>query len=377
MKKSILFLALLFISVQAVAQLGLKKSKSKKKAQIELDYSALRFAPIIEFQSLLNNLSLDPETGVFTTYGMLNAYFLPSKDKNGNLVDYNSNANDPDEMLIRADIVSVSNGADEKVASFHFMAQKINRIVTPIDLKSGYGSKNRFVREAELKKEGDYEMRFYLADKQFYTYSFQVIETKSDDPYSPIGAMYTLGGDWEDQALLQVNSDDNGPKHALRFQPILAYRGFHIRSGRENLQLNGEAERKVILKRGTEVIGTFYFEESKSDDVFADEYVPAFDRFNVRVGREDLASGLLSFQKVPKVETAGERKVLMQDLADGNYAIELTVKGMSDRPDFIKVYRFTVSKGRVLPSTEADREKHKNALTLIEAGRDFVIINSK
>lgn len=377
MKKSILLLCLFAISAQVFAQLGLKKLKSKSgKAKVELNYSEHRFAPVMEFQSLLSNLSLNPETGVFTTVGLLNAYFLPSKDKSGNLADYSSKANDPDQTLIRADIVNVS-GGDKTVATFHYMAQKVNRVITPIDLISGYGSKNRFVKETELKQAGDYEMRFYLLDEPFYAFAFQVVETKSDDPYSPIGAIYTLGGDWEAQALLQVNSDDNGAKHQLRFQPILAYRGFHIRSGRESLQLNGEAERKVVLKRGANVIGTFHFEESKGEDVFEDKYVPAFDDFNLRVGREDISSGVRAFQKVPKVETAGERNLLMEDLTDGNYTVEMTVKGMSDRPDFTKTYHFTVRNGKVLPSPKANRSKHQNPLTLIESGRDFVVIGSK
>lgn len=377
MKKLILLFSLLFISFQTSAQLGLKKLKSKAaRTKVEFDLSSQRFAPVMEFQSLLSNLSLDPQSGVFTTKGMLNAYFLPEKDKNGNLADYNSNANDPDQMLIRADIINMNGGA-EKVVSFHYMAQEINRVVTPIDLKSGYGSKNRFVTQTELKTPGAYEMRFYLAGQHFYTYAFNVIKTESDDPYSPVEAMYTLGGNWEDMALLQVNSNDKGLKHRLSFQPILAYRGFHIRSGREDLQLNAEAERKVVLKRGEETIGTFRFEESKGDDIFGDKYIPSFDDFSLRVGREDVTSGLLPFQKVPKVETAGEREVLMEDLTDGDYSIELSVRGMSDRADFTKVYHFSVSNGKVIQMARADRKRHDNPLTLIETGRDIVIISSK
>ncbi|MCE7996807.1 MAG: hypothetical protein HEP71_32905 [Roseivirga sp.] len=377
MKKLILLFFLSSIPFQASAQLGLKKLKSRSpKAGVEFDLGSQRFAPVMEFQSLLSNLNLDPQTGVFTTVGLLNAYFLPAEDKDGNLADYNSNANDPDQMLIRADIINMSGGA-EKVASFHYMAQKVNRVITPIELKSGYGSKNRFVTKTELKSPGAYEMRFYLAGQHFYTYPFEVIKTESDDPYSPVEAMYTLGGSWEDLALLQVNSNDKGPGHRLNFQPLLAYRGFHVRSGREDLQLNGEAQRKVVLKRREKAIGTFRFEESKGDDIFGDKYVPAFDDFSLRVGREDVTSGLLPFQKVPRVETAGEREVLMEDLTDGDYSIELSVKGMSDRPDFTKVYHFSVSNGKVRPLARADRSRHNDPLTLIETGRDLVIISSK
>lgn len=377
MKKSILFLLLLCFCLQARAQLGLGRQKNRSgKSKVEFDLTNLRFAPTIEFQSLISNLSLDPQTGMLTTVGLLNAYFLPAKDKNGNPADYNSNANDPDQMLIHADIIFIDAG-DKKLGSFHYMAPKINRVITPIDLKSGYGSKNRFVTEVEAKTPGAYEMRFYLAGQHFYTYAFDVIKTESEDIYSPVEALYTLGGSWENMALLQVNSNDKGLKHRLSFQPLLAYRGFHVRSGREDLQLNGEAERKVVLKRGAEVMGTFHFEESKSEDIFGEDYVPAFDNFSLRVGPEDVTSGLMPFQKVPRVKTAGEREVLMENLEDGDYSIELSVRGMSDRPDFTKVYSFTVSKGRVLPILQADRKRFKNPLTLIETGRDFVIISSK
>lgn len=376
MKKIIASIAILAMAFSAQAQLGLRLPKRKKAPEVVMDFSGQRFAPVMEFQSLLSNLSLDPQTGIFTTKGLLNAYFLPANDKNGNPADYNSNENDPDQMLIRADIVNMS-GGEEKVASFHYMAQKINRVITPIDLKSGYGSKNRFVTEAELKTPGAYEMRFYLTDQHFYTYHFKVVKTESDDPYSPVEAMYTLGGSWEDMALLQINSNDMGAKHRLIFQPLLAYRGFHIRSGREDLQLNGEAERKVILKRGDTVIGTFRFEESKSDDIFGDKYVPAFDNFSLRVGREDVTSGMLPFQKVPRVKTAGEREVLMEDLSDGNYSIEMSVRGMSDRPDFTKIYAFTMRNGKVQPMKQANRKQHDNPLTLIETGREMIIISNK
>ncbi|GAB5526056.1 MAG: hypothetical protein Roseis2KO_39280 [Roseivirga sp.] len=376
MKKIIVSIAILAMAFSAQAQLGLRPPKRKKAPKVVMDFSGQRFAPVIEFQSLLSNLSLDPQTGVFTTKGMLNAYFLPANDKDGNPADYNSNENDPDQMLIRADIIRMSGGG-EKVASFHYMAQRINRVITPIDLKSGYGSKNRFVTEAELKTPGAYEMRFYLTGQHFYTYPFEVIKTESDDPYSPVEAMYTLGGSWENMALLQINSNDKGPKHRLSFQPLLAYRGFHIRSGREDLQLNGEAERKVVLKREDKVIGTFRFEESKSDDIFGEKYVPAFDNFSLRVGREEVTSGLMPFQKVPKVITAGEREILMEDLTDGDYSIELSVRGMSDRPDFVKVYRFSVANGKVQPIKQANRKQHDNPLTLIETGREMIIISSK
>ncbi len=376
MKKIIVFIAVMAMAFSAHAQLGLRPPKRKKAPKVVMDFSGQRFAPVMEFQSLLSNLSLDPQTGMFTTKGLLNAYFLPANDKNGNPADYNSNENDPDRMLIRADIVNMSGGG-EKVASFHYMAQKINRVITPIDLKSGYGSKNRFVTEAELKTPGAYEMRFYLTDQHFYTYPFEVIKTESDDPYSPVEAMYTLGGSWEDMALLQINSNDKGPKHRLSFQALLAYRGFHIRSGREDLQLNGEAERKVVLKRDDQVIGTFRFEESKSDDIFGDKYVPAFDNFSLTVGREDVTSGLMPFQKVPRVITAGEREILMEDLTDGDYSIEMSVRGMSDRPDFTKVYSFSVSGGKVQPIKQANRKQNSDPLTLIETGREMIIISSK
>lgn len=359
-----------------MTQVSLKKLKPKsKKATVVLDYSEQRFAPVPEFQSLISNLRLDPQTGVFKSYGMLNIYFLPESDVGGKKADYNSNANDPDQMLIWADIVALASG--ETVATFHYAADMINRIETPIYVKSGYGSKNRFVTEAILKEPGAYEMRFHLAGDHFYTHAFDVIKTESDDPYSPVEAMYALGGDWENQALLQVNKDDEKGEFELRFQPIIAYRGFHVRSGRNQLQLDGEAERKVLLKREGSVIGTFHFKENKDDDPFGDKYVPAFDGFSVRVGGSELTSGLYPFQQVPKNEKVGERMVKMKNLSDGNYEIEMTIMDISDRPDFTKTYFFSVKGGRVMPSPRADRKNHKDKLTLIESGRDYVVINSK
>ena len=376
MRRLIQLVCLLMMTNGAAAQLGLKPPKSKKsKTKVEIDYSQQRFAPVPEYQSLISNMRLDPQKGLFKCYGTINLYFLPKKDKQGNDLKYNTVENDASQMLLWADIVKVGSG--DVVATFHFAADIVNRISTPVYVKNGYGSKNPFVTETVLKQAGAYEMRFYLAGDHFYTYAFEVIETESDDPYSPVEAIYTLGGLWENQALIQVNEGDKAEQSELRFQPIISYRGIHVRSGRQDLKLDAEAERQVLLKKEGEVIGTFYFKENDGDDLFGEKYVPAFEKFNLRVGGSELTSGLYPFQKVPRNETVGERLVMIKDLTDGDYEIEMTVKGMSDRADFIKTYGFSVSQGRVQFPNRSNRKTYADKLTFIDSGRDYLIIDSK
>ena len=376
MRRLIPIVCLLMTTYGAAAQLGLKPPKSKKsKTKVEIDYSQQRFAPVPEYQSLISNMRLDPQKGIFKCYGTINLYFLPKKDKQGNDLRYNTSDNDASKMLLWADIVKAGSG--DVVATFHFAADIVNRISTPVYAKNGYGSKNPFVTETELKEAGAYEMRFYLAGDHFYTYAFEVVKTESDDPYSPIGAIYTLGASWEDQALIQVNEGDKGPQFDLRFQPIISYRGIHVRSGRQDLKLDAEADRQVLLKKEGKVIGTFYFKENEGDDLFGEKYVPAFESFNVRVGGSELTSGLYPFQKVPRNETVGERMVMMKDLTDGDYEIEMTVKGMADRADFTKTYGFSVKGGRIQYPKRSDRKNYSDKLSFIESGRDYLIIDSK
>ena len=85
------------------------------------------------------------------------------------------------------------------------------------------------------------------------------------------------------------------------------------------------------------------------------------------------------FLKVPKVEKglSDELYVKMKDLKDGIYTVELEVKNMMNSPDFKMLYTFECKESKVKPIQQAERTLHNDLTTLLETGRDYVLIQGE
>ncbi|GAB5526052.1 MAG: hypothetical protein Roseis2KO_39240 [Roseivirga sp.] len=364
----------MIICAPLAGQISLKKLRGKKAGKSVLDYTQHRFAPTIELPSLLRNIELDPQTGMFTT-GTLQGYFLPAKDTKGNQADY-APGNSPSKNLLYADLVKVSGGDEKTVVTFYYEPSSIQPVKSNIFIE-GSSLSNEYEDKVELKEPGEYEYRFFLEGKPIYTHRFTLKVSENDDPYSPASAVYTMTGDWEKYGLLQVRSDDSGGEYTVRFKHLQMYRGIHTQSGSSQLKTMAKAKRRVVLKRGETVIGCFTMEESDGTDIFADKYVPAFAEFNVETGMSMIKNSDGRFQKLPKVEQGDDLWVRLDELTDGEYQIVLDIKDIADRPDFTTTYFFTVKNGRVQPAPMADRSQNDDPTSLIEAGRDYVVIGSR
>ena len=342
-----------------------------KDAMPIANFDEKRFPPAISFQSLLTDLKLDPQTGILKIHS-LQAYFLPSKDVQGAKLDYNPSTNNPDELLLRADLLQ--GGA--RLTSFYFEAFNILPVETQITISTKGPAEKGFVTDFQFSEAGTYELKFYLTGTHFYTFPFDVVESESDDPYSPVSKIYTLSGFFEDVGLLRTNYNSQGPNTRLIFQPVFAYRGIHLQAGNTAyLQTFGTGKIKCSLIYQGKVIGSRCIDESSSNDLFGDPHEPIFCQYDFNLGKLLPYNGSFSFLKLP-VPSAGENFIQMKDLKDGAYIIEMEVTKLADRADFKKTFRFSVSNGNVVGDERGERTKSTDPLEFLEVGRDYKVVSS-
>ena len=343
--------------------------QGESNSSIEPSKNEHKFPPAVGFMSLLDELRLDPQKSILS-FGALQFYFLPRKDAKGNDINYSPSTDNPSKVPLHANLINEESNAT--ITKFYFELNSLQPIVS-----QGVLFTNGKL-ETEVKVEpGKYRLDFYLGKTLFQKYNFHVLKTPVNDAYSSIMALYTIGGEWEKYALLQIDEDDQRGEYTLRFQPIINYHGIHTQSGSQYLRPYGEAQMMCVLKQNGKIIGSYELtENTNSDDIFGEKYVPAFDRYKLKTDRIFYNQSSIRFYKVPKTTSGQDHWVQMKQLTDGSYAIELSMKEMADREDFTQIFAFEVKNGKVVQAAQANRSLNSDLTTFFETGRDFILIES-
>ena len=163
-----------------------------------------------------------------------------------------------------------------------------------------------------LTEAGHYELKFFLANKEFYAHQFEVVKTIAEDPYAPVSAIYTIGGWWEKTGLSCITwMIIRAPNAFWASTRFFNYKGIHVKSDRNILMNNGKAQMKCVLKKGQQIIGSISAEENADkDDIFSDPHTPSFFDYPLRVEYPLQAeSNMLTFLKLPMVADSINQKV--------------------------------------------------------------------
>ena len=186
-----------------------------------------------------------------------------------------------------------------------------------------------------ITETGKYKMDFYLEDKKFYTFPFEVTKLTSSDPFDG-GPLYFLEGDWSRWAYLYYA--DANPERPLVWKIWLRNKG---------MEINKDAVIKIELaKEGSAPIAV----SRKSTS----------HRLRQQWTR-------IEFDFVRPVEGVSDGEMIRaKDLlkTDGNYTVKMTINN-----DLYGIWKFSVSGGKIQTAGRTVRGK-ADPLTFIEGGRD-------
>lgn len=258
-----------------------KQDTNKPKASSPKLAYTNKFPPSVVLDSLLNHFEF------FASGHMrlerVSVAFLPKKYTNGNSVDY-----DEDELFH----IALKQGKNT-IFDHYYEPSSESRIFTKFE-KNFYSKKNIAPDFSKPLDSGKYTLAFYLQDKLFSEFNFEVYSVVNDDPYAEIAEKRFVRGPWNDYGRLywegkrSMGSEDS---------PALNWNRYFISKHMEDSRRINIDVRNELYKDGqymaTSGAKTIQADEEWDDQNFVFFRVGANERTDTRliVRRKHLSDG--------------------------------------------------------------------------------------
>jgi hypothetical protein len=323
-----------------------------KGQTVDLDYSSQPFPPAVAYYDLLNKsyVYFNPTNGQFYFDGM-DVAFLPTKKANGDVMKYESYNNPTPPIWM--DLVNKTSGTT--IGTLYYHAKATTAPFSQLELHNRSG----FPMSITIKEEGNYDCKFMLGGKHFYTFPISISKLSNADPYAAVKNLLFIDGPWRDAARIEYGTDGN-----LIFGFYNTHKTTKIVNAAQ-YETKKLMESTVKIKKGGAIVAV------SAVDIPGKKIEPRpFTSFNGKWNLEDFP--------LFKMPLDGNKKNFNKsNLSDGSYEAELIVKDLETNTSETKIYTFTVSGGEILPNKQADRKINTDPTTVLEQGRKYAYLAKK
>jgi len=166
------------------------------------------FSPAIFYESLLDAVKINHRNGMLMLSAEMAASFLPTTEEGGATAYYGSK---PEQHKLAVHILKGEHTLKRYLTNV--MQRDNGELRSSIKgpfadfsiVSNGYAEQQGYdTDKLYFKEAGDYRLDFYLDDKLFYTFPFEVAIEGSDDPYAADDKIYALNGSWKDVAFIEL-----------------------------------------------------------------------------------------------------------------------------------------------------------------------------
>ena len=353
-----LSLLLLFQNPECYAQFGNLKNKLKKKdssSSVEFDWERQKYLPAITLSSLLQNDGLRLELDGTLSISTLEISFLPKKDKDNEVVNYNPY--NREDFLLKA--ILSSKESSEDLHTFFFT---VNPVMRPISLMTCIHRPRDDMHSSTQVDNGSYTLTFYVGNKKVHVFEFQVEKKNNNDDYAAMNELFFLTGPWRKYGRLSFN--EYVEKRPLYFEFFVLNNSTDIENEqRPNKQK--EMTYTVELHKNGKIVAV-------SDHNSDGDIVPSIQ--HGRRGYWNIAGA--QFQKYPpKRDRRGAMSEFFTNdsLTDGNYNIIVKAIGF-EKEKVTEKYSFQVRGGKIVALPEANRSSFPKIDQLIEQGPKYTFV---
>lgn len=275
--------------------------------------------PGISFATLLNNVRLQAQKGLFDLGNQMQGVFIEPGTEGWT-------------------ILRTANGVE--LYKFNFRMEALSEPYTlfdfyeTIDLRAN----KRIFGSFPLKEAGDYVLDFYLASGKFYSFPFSVQKSSPSDPFYG-GDLYFLNGNWSDWAYLYYQNAD--PEQNLFFKVWVRHQDHSVirKDAKIRIEIIRNKDKKLLCT-SRDSSGTLPYEWNRFE--FDMAFPTATDRNDI--GEYFKTKHLLA--------------------VDGDYTIKMTINGA-----LYGTWYFSVVGGKLSYTGRTERGK-ADPLSFIEGGRD-------
>lgn len=344
---------LLFSPITSLdAQLGAKlRNKLKSKKGIELDFSSSPYIPAITMESLMSGgirLSVD---GKLTTKD-LSVAFLPAKTKKGERANYDEYKKE--NLLLQSKVINTQ--TNKSVGTFHYSVNPVIKAGSPMNQKQIDG----FIDYIQLKA-GSYKLDFFAAGTLFYSFPFEVISIKNDDPYAPFSEVLFLKGAWENWNYFDFSEY---PDHKqFVWHHFMDNTTTNIKN-EFRTESNCEYKFKYELFRNGKLFGAHDSRMQGSKDM---SYNEPKDYVVGGAQRTKWVRNSINVTRIPGDNPSVWQRLRLSDFKDGSY--EMVIHTIDCAGNKMKrSYPFKMSGGQFILHDQQNRKIHKDHITIIEGG---------
>lgn len=331
-------------------KLGLKKNQ-KAGSSVELDFSSSPFLPAITMESLLSGGIRMTVDGKLSTPN-LSVSFLPTTTKKGEKANYDSYKKE--DLLLYADVVNTH--SKEVQGRFHYSVNPVLKVAAVMNQKQVHETED-FIQIGP----GNYRLDFYAAGKLYYTFPFEVIERKVDDPYAAFTSCLFLKGPWEDWNYFDFSGYSD--KELMVWHHFIDNTTTDIEN-KFRVEKNCDYQFKYELLREGRIFGAY---DSRMQGSKKGSINLARDYNTGGSTRTKWIRNSVQVTKIPGTNPDVWQQVKKSDFTDGRY--EMMVYTIDCTGTKLKrSFPFMVKGGKFVQHPEQDRKVHQDPLTIVEGG---------
>lgn len=331
-------------------KLGLKKAKGQGGG-VELDFASSPFMPAITMESLLSGGIKMTIDGKLSTPNLA-VSFLPTATKKGDKANYDSFKKE--DLLLYADVVNIE--SKEVQGRFHYSVNPVLKVAAVMNQKQVHETED-FIQIGK----GEYRLDFYAGGKLYYTFPFQVIEKKVDDPYAAFTTCLFLKGPWEEWNYFDFSSYSD--KELMVWHHFMDNTTTNIEN-KFRVEKNCDYKFKYELRKEGKIFGAYdsRMQGSKKGSINLSK-----DYTNGGSTRTKWLNNSVQVTKIPGTNPDVWQQVKKSDFTDGNYEMIVYTKDCSGQ-ELKRHFPFKVKNGAFLKHKEQDRKVHQDPLTIVEGG---------
>lgn len=331
-------------------KLGLKKNKAQGGG-VDLDFSSSPFMPAITMESLLSGGIKMTVDGKLSTPNLA-VSFLPTATKKGDKANYDSFKKE--DLLLYADVVNSE--SKEVTGRFHYSVNPVLKVAAVMNQKQVHETED-FIQIGK----GKYRLDFYAAGKLYYTFPFEVIEKKVDDPYAAFTSCLFLKGPWEDWNYFDFSSYSD--KDLMVWHHFIDNTTTNIEN-KFRVEKNCDYKFKYELLKDGKIFGAY---DSRMQGSKKGSFNSPKDYNTGGSTRTKWINNSVQVTKIPGTNPAVWQQVKKSDFTDGRYEMIVYTKDCTGQ-ELKRHFPFQVKNGKFIQHPEQDRKVHQDPLTIVEGG---------
>lgn len=360
--KSLIFLISILALTTTNGQIGRQlKSKIGQKLSsqktvlgngVKLDFSSSPFMPAITMHSLLSDglqLTVD---GKLTTPN-LKVNFLPTKTSKGERANYDEYKKE--NLLLHAELMNIK--ISKMIGLFHYSVNPASKVDAVMNQKMV--DEDNF-QDFHKVSAGHYELHFFAGGEHFYTFPFEVVAMKNEDPYAAFSEILFLKGAWEDWNYFDVQ--ETAGKKIMVWHHFMDNTTTNIEN-EFRTEKNCDYKFRYELFRNGQLFGAH---DSRMNASKGEGYNLKIDYAAGGSRRTHWVDNGVQVSRIPG-EAQNWDKLEFKDFSDGTYKMVVYTLDCANN-EKKRTFLFEVSNGKFVYHPQQNRKTHKDQKTIVEGG---------